>query len=207
MNDKCPKCGSELRQDGNLFKSYKCGRTLIVADSGAGCKGNWIESDKCRIRELELALEKSGSGPNIKCEGCGSRPPNDTFKLVRTLNGCLFLCPQCLGDVNRKNPRVRELEAENERLANSLAEWDRQVREQVYRNELEAENERLRKDHSAFVMRASDELAKERVEVERLWERLNREVGNRIASDKRYDALWQKYADLYQSLTGTMAAP
>ena len=40
----------------------------------------------------------------------------DATKSVRTANGGLRLCDQCFSDINRKNPRVGELEAENARL-------------------------------------------------------------------------------------------
>ncbi len=57
-----------------------------------------------------------------KCEACGLHPLTEgKYKQVRTTNGSLFLCEQCLGDINRKNPRVAELEAERTSLGKSTS--------------------------------------------------------------------------------------
>jgi hypothetical protein len=49
------------------------------------------------------------------CDACGlSAGDSRTGKLygttqIRTTNGSLFLCEQCLGDINRKNPITKAL--------------------------------------------------------------------------------------------------
>ena len=43
-----------------------------------------------------------------KCEACGLQGPATHIR-VRTTNGGLLLCVQCLGDINRKNPLVQKL--------------------------------------------------------------------------------------------------
>jgi hypothetical protein len=43
-----------------------------------------------------------------KCNACGL-PESHLFKRVRTTNGGLLLCEQCLADINRKNPELRNL--------------------------------------------------------------------------------------------------
>ncbi len=55
-----------------------------------------------------------------KCEGCGTIGGAEYIK-VRTTNGALTLCRQCLDDINRKNPEVAALKAEIERLNKLLA--------------------------------------------------------------------------------------
>lgn len=39
------------------------------------------------------------------CEACGLQA-DETFTRVRTTNGGLVLCRQCLDDINRKNPET-----------------------------------------------------------------------------------------------------
>lgn len=48
--------------------------------------------------------------PRPKCEACGLQAI-ETYIQVRTTNGSLLLCQQCLGDLNRKNPELSDLRA------------------------------------------------------------------------------------------------
>lgn len=45
-----------------------------------------------------------------KCEACGMIDGKERIK-VRTTNGALVLCRQCLDDINRKNPELPALKA------------------------------------------------------------------------------------------------
>lgn len=40
-----------------------------------------------------------------KCEACGTMPAKE-YSSIRTTNGVLHLCRQCLDDLNRKNPEI-----------------------------------------------------------------------------------------------------
>ena len=51
-----------------------------------------------------------------QCEACGLVSRSEDMAKIRTTNGMLRLCCQCLSDINRKNPEVARLRAENERL-------------------------------------------------------------------------------------------
>lgn len=51
-----------------------------------------------------------------KCEGCGAVDWADKFKKIHVTNGALMLCVQCLSDINRKNPELVALRAENAAL-------------------------------------------------------------------------------------------
>ena len=64
-----------------------------------------------------------------KCEACGLQGPATHIR-VRTTNGGLLLCVQCLGDINRKNPlvqKLRDLIARLESEAESLHNESRLV--------------------------------------------------------------------------------
>lgn len=61
-----------------------------------------------------------------KCEACGVP---EASRHVNTTNGGLFLCQQCLDDINRKNPEVAELKAERERMLKE-AEKDKLLRQE-----------------------------------------------------------------------------
>ena len=56
-----------------------------------------------------------------KCEGCGlcSNKPAAT-RQVRTTNGVLSLCDQCLSDINRKSPLLAEALAQRDELLRAL---------------------------------------------------------------------------------------
>lgn len=45
----------------------------------------------------------------MKCEACGQRGDDFQVIYISTTNGGLFLCRQCLDDVNRKNPDLLRL--------------------------------------------------------------------------------------------------
>lgn len=52
-----------------------------------------------------------------KCDGCGVA----ATRSVRVTNGVLFLCQQCLDDVNRKNPDLAKAKEEVALLRDQLA--------------------------------------------------------------------------------------
>jgi orotate phosphoribosyltransferase len=52
-----------------------------------------------------------------KCEGCGLQSESTPTKHIRLTNGSLKLCPQCLGDMNRKAPKLPLFQQGNFTLA------------------------------------------------------------------------------------------
>lgn len=66
-----------------------------------------------RAAELERKQEASHDG-RPKCEACGHVGTTDYIR-VRTTNGGLLLCVQCLGDINKKNPALKRVAALVER--------------------------------------------------------------------------------------------
>ncbi len=54
-------------------------------------------------------------GQSIRCEGCGFVGDIEYID-VRTTNGMLHLCRQCLDDVNRKNPETKRLRSALENI-------------------------------------------------------------------------------------------
>jgi hypothetical protein len=54
------------------------------------------------------------------CEACGLLSAEAEYIRVRTTNGGLVLCRQCLDDVNRKNQEVAALKQEVELLKTAL---------------------------------------------------------------------------------------
>lgn len=60
--------------------------------------------ERCEAAERKLAVK------GLACEGCGL--PSD--KQVRTTNGGLYLCAQCLGDLNRKSPLLAAAESDRD---------------------------------------------------------------------------------------------
>jgi hypothetical protein len=52
MSDRvCPKCGSKCHFGEALMVSFKCDTSYVI-----GCEDSLVQSDKCRIAELEAAL-------------------------------------------------------------------------------------------------------------------------------------------------------
>jgi hypothetical protein len=47
--------------------------------------------------------------PLPKCEACGLHGDHVRHVIVRTTNGSVRFCKQCLGDINRKNPETARL--------------------------------------------------------------------------------------------------
>lgn len=81
-----------------------------------------------RVAELEAKIESRDG----HCEGCGmERPPAVGLRKVRTTNGVLTLCMQCLGDVNRKNPRIADLEAQHAADQQRIAELEDQLSDEA----------------------------------------------------------------------------
>jgi len=54
---------------------------------------------------------------DTKCEACGLISGAEYTK-IRTTNGGLTLCGQCLGDINRKNPQIQ-----SERVRRIISDW------------------------------------------------------------------------------------
>lgn len=55
---------------------------------------------------------------STKCEACGLISDTAEYIRVRTTNGGLFLCRQCLSDINRKNPQL-----EPARIRRIISDW------------------------------------------------------------------------------------
>ena len=53
-----------------------------------------------------------------KCEACGLISSATEYITVRTTNGGLILCSQCLNDINRKNPQIQ-----SERVCRIISDW------------------------------------------------------------------------------------
>lgn len=54
-----------------------------------------------------------------KCDGCGTLG-SGPITMVRVTNGALFLCKQCLSDINRKNPQLNP-----DHLKRIIGDWVR----------------------------------------------------------------------------------
>lgn len=54
----------------------------------------------------EAVADEQDDPKTRKCEACGTWGQHLMF--VRTTNGALWLCRQCLDDINRKNPELTE---------------------------------------------------------------------------------------------------
>ena len=54
------------------------------------------------------------------CDACGLLSASEPARIIRTANGCLHLCPQCLGDINRKSPLLAAMATQRDELLRVL---------------------------------------------------------------------------------------
>lgn len=99
----------------HTFPALNAALEKLVTDEKAEARATIAELGK-RIAELE-------ANP-CRCYACHT---NAMLIDVRTTNGKLVICGNCLNDLNRKNPRLREVEAERDAVRRTLESWRSQA--------------------------------------------------------------------------------